>query len=242
MTDELKTRLEKLILILLSVIAFALVFTACIGSDDKLNHLSIPAALTPAEPEGTQLFKEKFGLPIPFTTWRIGGFTKAYMQPPKDKPSRMIARKYIIWFLLVVASLSFICIPAGLFAALYYKWGGGYIMAALGGLTFFVAGGSAYFFDWIMWVWLAGFVICIISGIYWAFREHKFKHVTGQLVATGETLKSHLRNGGEWSEPLQLNIKNAQSKSTQSIVTAHKVANLKEDNKFDINERKTKAK
>lgn len=241
-----KPKLEDVLLVTM-VIFLALVFLDGCKANDALDKAAEIAEPDPepkpevAAPAGTKLYEEKSAFTIPFTNTRFGCFKLSSVTGEfKPKPSRLIARKWIIWFLLAVAGISFLFIPAGLFAAIYYKWGGGWILAGLGGLIFFVAAGSAYFLDWIMWVWLAGFIVAVTAGLYWMFREHKHKHIKNQLVDTGELLKDQLKSGGKWNNTLKNDLMNLQSKTTRKAVLSSKIHIEDKEKKQDRKDEKKK--
>lgn len=187
-----------------------------------------PAPETSPQPDSCEVMKQPVklydskvaGLPIPFTDWRIGGLYDAEIIDAAgipDIPSKVIAKGTIVTGLCWAAGLAFLLVPAGIFAGLYWKWGGGPLLSVTGFITSIVAAALAYWFDQAMWVLGAAFLAMVGAMVYLAFNRHKLKSVINELVDTGERMKHQ-----DWTPELKIDLLKSQSQATAREVVRAK--------------------
>jgi len=209
-----------------------LLFVGCFAGEE----ITRPSTL--ADKPTKKVFNSKVpGLPLPFG-YRVGGIygeevINATVKPPT--PSKTIARQWMIWFLLAVAGVAFIAIPACVFAAIYWHFDAGIPIAIASAFTSFIASGAAYFFDYIMWVFGAGFVCMLGGAIYLAFHSGKLRKVIDEVVDAGEHMKD-----GDWNDAMKNKVLKIQSETTKKAVKRSKLKSLKRNHKDQVTSLKTK--
>lgn len=192
---------NRLVLLLFVFLAFA----GCESTEpDKDNRKELYESKAP-------------GLPIPFTNYRIGGL---YRETLVLQSSRDRVKEYVVYGLLAVAGIAFLCVPGGVFAAIYWRWGGGAVLAVVGGLTAIVCTVAAYWFEFMMWVFMGGFLVMVVFGIYAAFSRGGFRCVVNELVGSAQVMKAK-----DWDENTRSAISQLQSSKTKKEVARFKAEN-----------------
>jgi len=217
---------------LLLVSMMLLLFAGCFAGEE----IARPSTL--ADKPTKKVFNSKIpGLPLPFG-YRVGGiYGEEVINAPVKPPvaSKTIARKWMIWFLLAVAGAAFLAIPVCIFAAIYWHFDAGIPIAIVSALTSFIASGSAYFFDYIMWVFAFGLVCSLCGAVYLAFHSGKLRKVIDEVVDAGEQMKN-----GDWDDTMKKKVLKIQSETTKKAVKRSKMKSLKKGHEDQVNSLKTK--